>query len=124
MKMLKKNSCLYDRFSVPTGTEVYGIRKYPIFEIIKGSLIEVVQDIGHVGEFLARIYVPTINDIISLNTRNVYTKLEDANTYICKQIIFYNELYLNKLKNAQNDYNKFINSIPNEYRYLINENNT
>ncbi len=123
MKMLKKDSCLYDKTSVPTGTEVYGFI-YPKFEIIKGNLIEVAPSYWHKGDYIARIYIPTISKIKELNTRCVYTKLEDVYAAIRRRIISDNELYLKTLKKAQNNYKEFINSIPNEYRYLINENNT
>lgn len=74
--MIKKDSCLEDKTSVPIGTEVYGII-YSKFKIIKGNLIELVS------------------------AGCAYTKLEDT----------------------QNTYNEFINSIPEEYKYLIDENN-
>lgn len=121
--MFKKDSCLCDKTSVPTGTEVYGFI-YPKFEIIKGNLIEVTTSYWHKGDYIARIYMPTANKITELNTRCVYTRLEDIYAAIRRRIISDNEFYLKKLKDAQNSYKKFINSIPNEYKYLINENNT
>lgn len=80
--MIKKDSCLEGKTSVPIGTEVYGFI-YSKFKIIKGNLIELVS------------------------TRYVYTKLEDVYTTMCHWIITNNEIYLKNLKDAQNTYNKF-----------------
>ncbi len=123
MNVIKKDSCLCDKTSVPTGTKVYGFI-YPKFEIIKGNLIEVTSSYWHKGDYIARIYIPTTSKIKELNTRCVYTKLEDVYAAIRHRIMSDNELYLKTLKNAQDNYEKFINSIPDEYRCLINENNT
>ena len=123
MNVIKKDSCLCDKTSVPTGTKVYGFI-YPKFEIIKWNLIEVTSSYWHKGDYIARIYIPTTSKIKELNTRCVYTKLEDVYAAIRHRIMSDNELYLKTLKNAQDNYEKFINSIPDEYRCLINENNT
>lgn len=121
--MFKKDSCLYSNTSVPTGTEVYGFI-YPKFEIVKGNLIEITTSYYNKDDYIARIYIPTTSKIKEFNARYVYTKLEDVYAAIRHRIMSDNKLYLTTLKNAQNNYEKFINSIPNEYRYLINENNT
>lgn len=120
--MVKKDSCLEGKTSVPIGTEVYGVICSK-FKIIKGNLIELVSDHWCKGDYKARIYVPVTNEIKEFSTRCVYTKLEDVYAVIRNWIITTNEIYLKNLKDAQNDYNKFINSIPEEYKYLIDENN-
>ena len=120
--MIKKDSCLEGKTSVPIGTEVYGII-YSKFKIIKGNLIELVSDYWRKGDYKARIYVPVTNEIKEFSVGCVYTKLEDVYATIRHWIINNNEIYLKNLKDAQNDYNKFINSIPEEYKYLIDENN-
>lgn len=120
--MDKKDSCLEGKTSVPIGTEVYGII-YSKFKIIKGNLIELVSDHWRKGDYKARIYIPATNEIKEFSARCVYTKLEDVYATIRHRIISDNELYLKNLKEAQNNYEEFINSIPNEYRYLIDENN-
>ena len=73
--MIKKDSCLEGKTSVPIGTEVYGIICSK-FKIIKGSLIELVS------------------------TRYVYTKLEDVYTTMHHWIITNNEIYLKNLKDT------------------------
>lgn len=120
--MIKKDSCLEGKTSVPIGTEVYGII-YSKFKIIKGNLIELISDYWRKGDYKARIYVPATNEIKEFSVGCVYTKLEDVYATIRHWIINNNEIYLKNLKDAQNDYNKFINSIPEEYKYLIDENN-
>lgn len=120
--MVKKDSCLEGKTSVPIGTEVYGVICSK-FKIIKGNLIELVSDHWCKGDYKARIYVPATNEIKEFSARCIYTKLEDVYATIRHWIITNNEIYLKNLKDAQNNYNKFINSIPEEYKYLIDENN-
>lgn len=119
---MKKDSCINDNLSVPRGTEVYGL-VYSKFKIIKGILIEIAKAYYHNDEYIARIYIPSTNKIEELNTRCVYTKLEDVYAHMRHRISYDNKIYLKNLEEAQNNYTKFIHSIPEEYKYLINENN-
>ena len=90
--MIKKDSCLEGKTSVPIGTEVYGII-YSTFKIIKGNLIELVSDHWHKGDYKARIYVRVTNEIKEFSASCIYTKLEDVYATIRNCIITYNEVY-------------------------------